>query len=97
MILEKGNKVKFFGEDGYYVVRTANLSFAVCTKPFNLKKTVIYTAVDYKNNIRGTENLIFCAGAESDEECEEMLQRLTFGETEISGRNWTNLNIEKVK
>ena len=35
-------------------------------------------------------------GAETDEDCNEMLERLTTGETEISHRNNVELRIEKI-
>lgn len=94
--MKKGDRVKFKEEKKRYTVRACNKLFAICTKPFNLKKTVLYTVIDFTNNIRGTENLIFCAGAETDTKCVEMLDRLTNKETEISHRNFITLNIEKI-
>lgn len=94
--LTVGHKVKFAEEKQAYTVRASNIAFAVCTKPFNPKKTVLYTVIDWHNNIRGTENLIFCSGAETDNECKEMLERLTQGESEISHRNNIELNITKL-
>jgi hypothetical protein len=41
------------------------------------------------------ENLVFGMGAETREECEEMLERLTQGRSDISHRNRVELNIEK--
>lgn len=92
-----GAKIKFFGEKQQYTVMASNRFFSVCTKPFNLKKTVIYTIVDWHNQIKGTENLIFGRGAETKEECEEMLDRLTNAESDISHRNNVTLNIESFK
>lgn len=91
-----GYKVKFIEEKKPYTVRACNDKFAVCTKPFNLKKTVFYTVIDLNKNIRGTENLIFGMGAETHNECIEMLQRLTAGETDISHRNNIKCNIERI-
>lgn len=96
MMLKTGDKVKFREEKQRYIVRTANDRFAVCTKPFNAKKTTLYTVVDFEENIRGTENLIFCAGAETDEDCQEMLERLASGETAVSHRRNICLDIENV-
>jgi hypothetical protein len=81
------DKIYLKGEKKPYVVRSLGNRFAVCTKPFNLKKTVIYTILDLENNVRGTENLIFCMGFETTEDCNEALKRLESGETEISRRN----------
>jgi len=58
-----------------YKVRASNAWFAICTKPHF--KTVLYTIIDFHEQIKGTENLVFGMGAETDEECNEMLERLT--------------------
>ncbi|QWS68207.1 hypothetical protein SEA_VANLEE_90 [Gordonia phage VanLee] len=88
-----GTRLWFADEAQPYTVRASNVAFAVCTKPFNLRRTVLYTVVDWRNEIRGTENLVFGFGAETDEQCQEMLARLTAGESEVSYRNVTALNI----
>lgn len=90
-----GSKIKFFREKQKYTVRASNACFLICTKPFNARKTTLYTIVDRKEGIRGAENLVFGMGAETDQECREMLQRLTEGETEVSHRNRVDLDIEK--
>jgi len=89
-----GEKVKFTSEKRRYTVRAAGVRFAVLNKPFNPKNTVLYTVVDLQEGIRGTENLVFGAGAETPEQCEAMLKRLEAGETEVSHRNYVNLDIE---
>ncbi len=90
--LKVGDKVKFDSEKQRYTVQACNERFAVCTKPFNVKKTVLYTVVDFEKRIRGTENLVFGAGAETRKLCKEMLARLTSGETEVSHRNFVELD-----
>ena len=91
--IKKGSKITFAEEKRPYVVRALGERYAVCTKPFNLKHTVLYTIIDIDEKIRGTENLIFGMGAETDEDCDEMLQRLESGQTEISHRNRVTLRI----
>lgn len=91
-----GDKLKFAEEKRPFKIRALNSRFVICTQPFNLKKTVFYTVIDLKKNIRGTENLIFGMGAETHNECIEMLQRLTAGETDISHRNNIKCNIERI-
>ena len=95
--IPEGSKIKFLKEKQSYTVRASNVAFAVCTKPMNALKTVIYTIIDWHNDIRGTENLIFGFGAETDEQCREMLERLTQGESEVSYRNRIPLDIENIK
>lgn len=96
MKLKVGTKVKFISEKQMYVVQASNGIFAVCTKPFNAQKTVLYTIINHLEKVRGTENLIFGMGAETREECEDMLKRLTQGDSEVSHRNRVPLDIEKV-
>lgn len=93
--VEFGTKIFFSEEKRPYKVMASNSCFAVCVKPYNPKRTVLYTIIDFKKEIRGAENLIFGMGAESKEECQEMLRRVTEGETEISSRNRIKLNIKK--
>ena len=94
--LPVGSNIWFEEEKQGYTIRASNVAFAVCTKPLNIHKTVLYTIVDWNEQVRGTENLVFSMGAETDEECNEMLERLTQGESEVSSRNRIKLNIKKI-
>jgi hypothetical protein len=89
MILKVGSKVKFKPEKRVYTVQASDARFAICTKPFNLKRTVLYTVIDFEENVRGTENLIFGLGAETRQQCERMLNRLNghsdSGDSELVG------------
>jgi hypothetical protein len=95
--LKPGTKVKFEEEKQAYTVRASNVAFAICTKPFNVRRTVLYTIIDWRTKMRGPENLVFGMGAETDAQCEEMLKRLTDGETEVSFRHGIPLKIESLK
>lgn len=95
MKLTKGDKIWFPGERRPYKVRACDDRYAICTKPFNPKRTVLYTIIDLYEQVRGTENLIFCMGFETDEQCEEALCRLITGESEVSHRNRVELHILK--
>lgn len=88
-----GDKVRFVEEKQAYTIQARGPRYLVCTKPFNPKSTVLYTVVDLERSIRGTENLIFCCGAETRRQCEEMLARLEQQETEVSHRNYISLNV----
>lgn len=89
------DKIKFKEEKQRYTIRALNERYAICTKPFNLKKTVLYTIVDFVEKVRGTENLVFGMGAETEKQCEEMLVRIETGKTEISYRNRVPLDLEE--
>ena len=91
----KGEKIWFNSEKKPYTVRAGNERYSICTKPFNFQKTVLYTIVDWVEKVRGAENLIFCMGFETDEECEEALRRLIDGESEVSSRNRVDLIVTK--
>jgi hypothetical protein len=78
-----------------YKVIACDARFIICTRPF--MKTVLYTIVDLVQNIRGTENLIFCMGFGTTELCNEALERLQKNESEVSHRNRVALNITKIK
>lgn len=96
-IFKEGQKVKFKEEAKPYDVMACDGGFVICTKPFNLKSTVLYSIIDIRKNIRGTENLVFCMGFESREQCHNALRRLQLGESEISERNNIPLEIEWIK
>lgn len=46
-ILPKGTRIKFREEKCRYTVRASNRFYAVCTKPFNVRNTVLYTVIDF--------------------------------------------------
>jgi len=96
MRIEVGSKIKFVSEKLRYTVQASNERWAVCTKSFNPRKTVLYTIIDFERNVRGTENLIFCFGFEDKKHCEEALERLIEGDSEVSYRHWQELDIEKI-
>jgi methylphosphotriester-DNA--protein-cysteine methyltransferase len=94
---KKGDKIWFRPEKKPYQVRAFDERFIICTKPYNPQRTVMYTIIDLQKGIRGTENLVFCMGFESDEDCMEALKRLQTGETEVSYRNRVSLDIVKIQ
>jgi len=94
MTLPVGDKIKFRCYRQRFTIRARDERYAICTKPFNPKKTVMYTIVDLERGVRGPEDLIFGRGVETDKECNEMLQRLISGESEVSYRHCINLDIE---
>lgn len=71
-----GTRVWFVSEKTAYTVRARSSRYLVCTKPFNLRRTTLYTIVDLDEQVRGPENLIFGFGAETDDHCVQMIERL---------------------
>jgi hypothetical protein len=92
--------VRFAEERNAYTVQARGERYLVCTKPFPLKKTVLYTVVDLQEQIRGTEGLVFGMGAETRDECEQMVARLEGKDrdinTEVSRRNRVPLRVAAV-
>lgn len=88
---EAGMKIRFAEENSSYQVQAVSESgrYLICTKPFNLRRTVLYTIVDLELGIRGTDNYIFTHGYRTREECEEAAGLLeTDKHCEVSYRNW---------
>ena len=96
-VFERGQKVYIEPEKRPYKVRTHDDRFVICTKPFNLQKTVLYFIIDKKREVRGAENLIFGMGFETDKQCEEALERLQQGKSEVSYRNVVKLDIVRIE
>ncbi len=93
-----GDRVWFASEKQAYTIQARGGRYIVCTKPFNLRKTVLYTVVNLVERVRGTENLVFGHGAETREQCEAMIKRLTrFDDpTCVSYRNRIELDVLRV-
>lgn len=96
-VVPVGTKIWFESERQGYTVRASNAAFAILTKPFNISKTVLYTIIDWELGIRGPSNLIFNIGAETDEQCSQLLDMLTSGEIEVSSRRCVKLDISRGK
>src|SRR5258708_2331540 len=90
-----GTRIRFTEEYHPYRVRASSPRWTILTKPFNLKRTVLYTVIDWQQYIRGTEDLIFTPGYETDQQCLEALNRFLSGESQVSHRNWINLSIKR--
>lgn len=86
MKVRVGDKVYFPNEKRPYRVRARDERFIICTKPYNPKHTVRYTIIDLQERRRGPDNMVFCFGYESDEDCAERLAELQSGEIEVSRR-----------
>ena len=97
-----GDFITFAEEKRRYTIMARGERYLVCNKPFAALHTVLYTVVDLEEQVRGTENLIFGCGAETKEQCEEMLARLEGRDsdlgftTEVSHRNRVPLRVVRV-
>lgn len=90
-----GDKIKFVEEKQRYTITACSDRYLICTKPFNAKKTYLYTVVDLKEKIRGRDGYIWTAhNYTKKDEAEEYLKDLVNGNIEISHRHRIELNID---
>ena len=97
--LAVGDKIKFASEAQRYTVQARSNRYAICTKPFNARRTVIYTIIDFERGVRGRDNLIFGRGYETRAECEANLAEMLRDEcpVQVSHRHFGPLDIEAVE
>lgn len=94
MPVKVGDKVYIPNHKRPFTVRARDERYIICTKPFNVKHTVLYFIVDVVDRRRAPDNMIFCHGYESDEDCKERLAELQSGEIELSRRRGIPLDID---
>jgi hypothetical protein len=95
--LHIGDKVKFVEEKQRYTVRavSADGRWAICTKPFNPRRTVLYTIIDFDDGVRGPDNY-GGLGYETPEQIADAMTRLEAGDAAVSVRYDLELRIESV-
>ena len=94
MRVEVGDKVYIPNHKRPFRVRARDDRYIICTKPFNAQHTVIYFIVDLVDKWRAPDNLIFCLGYETEDDCQERLQQLQNGEIGLSWRRGIPLDID---
>ena len=94
MITQVGDRIYVPSEKRPYRVRCRDERYIICTKPYNPKHTVMYFIVDLVERLRGPDNMVFCSGYETDEQCHERLMELQRGEISVSQRRSILLDID---
>lgn len=95
--MKVGDKIKFKSEKQRYTVVGADDRYLICVKPFNARKTYLYTIVDLVEKIRGPDYWIFGRyDHRVENDIKQCLTDLQSGETEISRRNRIKLDLETV-
>jgi hypothetical protein len=96
--LKVGDKVKFKNEKQRYTVQAKSDRFIICTKPFNARKTYLYTIIDLERLVRGAVDLIFglIEHVNTPELAQQCIKDLENNEYRVSHRNCRKLDIEIV-
>ena len=94
MKVKVGDKVYVPTDKRPYTVKARDERYIICTKPFNVQHTVLYFIIDLVEKWRAPDNMIFCSGYESTEDCIERLKELQDGTIELSRRRGIPLDIE---
>lgn len=90
-----GEKIKFKSEKQRYTVVGADSRYLICTKPFNARKTYLYTIVDLVEKERGPDHWLFGKyDLRKVDEVTECLIDLNSGECRLSSRRSIPLDIE---
>ena len=92
MRVEIGDKVYIPNEKRPYRVKARDERYIICTKP--CFGTVLYFIVDLVDKWRAPDDMIFCFGYETDDECQERLKELQTGVTRLSVRRGIPLDID---
>ena len=94
MRVEVEDKIYIPTDKRPYTVTARDNRYIICTKPFNLKHTVLYFIIDLKDKWRAPDDRVFCSGYDTDEQCQEQLKKLQSGEIKLSWRRGVPLDIE---
>ncbi len=94
--LKVGDKIKFKSEKHRYTIQANSDRYIVCTKPFNVRKTYLYTIIDLERLVRGAVGLIFglIDDVNTPEKAQECINDLENGKYEVSHRNCVLLDVE---
>lgn len=89
-----GDKVYVPTDKRPYTVKARDDRYIICTKPFNARHTVLYFIIDLVDKWRAPDNMIFCHGYETTEDCLKRLEELQNGTIELSRRRGVPLDID---
>ena len=96
--MKLGDKIKLGNQKQRFTVKAINNRYAILTKPFNLKHTVIYTIIDFKERKRNRNNLVFnIYDYSKQEDIDQCLKDLESGEVELSYRGIRELEKNLIK
>jgi hypothetical protein len=97
-----GDLIKFKSEKQRYRIRACDERFIIATKPYNPKRTFLYTIIDLEKEIRGADNWYCKFNYVNEKEAEKCLPLLhldplkNHGSVEISHRRSMKLDLERI-
>ena len=94
MRVDVGDKVYIPGEKRPYTVQCRDDRYIICTKLFNLRHTVQYFIIDLVDKWRAPDDMVFCFGYETTEQCLDRLRELQCGKIHLSRRRGVSLDVE---
>lgn len=92
-----GDKLYFSTDKRPYAVKAADDRYVIATKPFNARKTVLYTILDFEGQWRGPNDWVFNPydySVQSD--IDQCLADLQKDEAHLSRRHGLRLVIERI-
>jgi hypothetical protein len=94
--LKVGDKIKFESEKQRYTIQAKSDRFIICTKPFNVRKTYLYTIIDLERLVRGAVGLVFGLKehVNNPDLAQECINDLENDKYEVSHRNCVKLDVE---
>lgn len=94
-----GDKIYFKTDKKPFKIQACNERYIIATKPYNFKKTFLYTIVDFERCLRGCDNYHCAYEYDNPKEAAEALECLITQkplELEVSYRHFIPLDIVKV-
>ena len=91
-----GDKIKFKSEKQRYTIKACNERYIIATKPFNARKTFLYTIVDLEEGLRAADNYYCKHDYIKVEEAEEGIEELISGKIHLSYRSRIKLDLERI-
>lgn len=94
-----GDRVTFGEERHAYTIRaiSADRRWMICTKPFNLQRTVLYCVLDRRGQRRGPDDRLFGPSYETDEDVALALHGFEHDGWEVSVRRDLRINVVAVR
>lgn len=93
--IEVGDKVYFESQKSPMTVKARSERYAILTEPFYRQKTVYYSIIDFLNQWKAPNNLVFnIYDYEDQKSIDECLEDLISGKIELSVRRGCKVDID---